>query len=64
VRRKPPASPRSADTIRSITVRSVGDRGDLEAFQLEIRRLAREHGLEVVDVRLEPARRPRARRSD
>jgi hypothetical protein len=63
VKRTTPASPRIADAPRAITVRAVGDRGDLEAFQLEIRRLAREHGFEVVDVRIERARRSRPPRS-
>jgi hypothetical protein len=37
-----------------------GDRQELEALQLEIRRLAREHGVEVVRVDIAPAR-PRRR---
>ena len=63
---KAPAAWRAAGLIGALQAAGldVEDRGDLEAFQLEIRRLAREHGLEVVDVRLQPARRPRARRSD
>ena len=42
-----------------------GDRRELEALQLEIRRLAREHGVEVVRVDIAPAaprRRVSARR--
>ena len=32
-----------------------GDRQELEALQLEVRRLAREHGVEIVRVEIAPA---------
>jgi hypothetical protein len=48
-----------ASTERKLTLRSRGDRGDLEALQLEIRRLARAHGVEVMGVRIERVERRR-----
>jgi hypothetical protein len=48
---------------RRLSIVSTGDRGDLEALRLEIERLARAHGVEVSDVRIERVARPRARRS-
>ena len=50
-------APASID--RKLTVRSRGDRGDLEMLQLEIRRLARAHGVEVTGVRIERVERRR-----
>jgi hypothetical protein len=43
---------RSTQRIRQIEITSSADRHTLEALQLEIRRLAREHGFEVTDVRI------------
>jgi hypothetical protein len=40
-------------SIRRLAITSSGDRNELEALQLEIRRLAREHGIEVTDIRIE-----------
>jgi hypothetical protein len=58
------APPRA--TTRRLIVTALGDRNDAEALQLEIRRLAREHGIELADIRIEhlarPLRRPRRRR--
>jgi hypothetical protein len=58
-------APRDA-TPRRLTLTARGDRNDAEALQLEIRRLAREHGIELADIRIEhlsrPPRRPRRRR--
>jgi hypothetical protein len=48
-----------ASTERRLTLRSRGDRGDLELLQLEIRRLARAHGVEVTGVRIERVERRR-----
>jgi hypothetical protein len=48
---------------RRLSIRAAGDRGDLEALQLEIRRLARAHGVEIDEVRIERVERPPARRS-
>jgi hypothetical protein len=48
-----------ASTERRLTVRSRGDRADLEMLQLEIRRLARAHGVEVTAVRIERVERRR-----
>jgi hypothetical protein len=42
-----------ASSERRLTIRSRGDRGDLEMLQLEIRRLARAHGVEVTGVRIQ-----------
>ena len=36
----------------------TGDRREVEALSLEVRRLAREHGLEIRDMRLRPAHEP------
>jgi ABC-type uncharacterized transport system substrate-binding protein len=56
-------TPREPPT-RRLAITSSGDRNELEALQLEIRRLAREHGLEVTDIRIERVEhRPRRRRS-
>jgi hypothetical protein len=43
---------RSTQTVRRFQITSAADRHALEAFQLELRRLAREHGYEVIDVRI------------
>jgi hypothetical protein len=43
---------RSAQSARRFEITSAADRHMLEALQLEIRRLAREHGYEVTDVRI------------
>jgi hypothetical protein len=48
---------------RRLSIRAAGDRGDLEALQLEIRRLARAHGVEIDEVRIERVERARARPS-
>ena len=48
---------------RRLSLTSSGDRGALEVLQLEIRRLARAHGLEVTDVRIERVERGRPSRS-
>lgn len=56
------ATPR-APTPRRLTLTAIGDRNDAEALQLEIRRLAREHGIELADIRIEHlARAPRRAR--
>ncbi len=50
---------------RHLEIVADGDRQELEALQLEIRRLAREHGVEIVRVEIVPAaarRRVSARR--
>lgn len=36
----------------------TGDRREVEALSLEVRRLAREHGLEIQDMRVRPAHEP------
>jgi ABC-type uncharacterized transport system substrate-binding protein len=54
---------RAPPTIRRIEITSAADRHTLEALQLEIRRLARQHGLDVIDVQItdvEDGRRPRS----
>jgi len=59
-------TPPREDTAQHLEIVADGDRQELEALQLEIRRLAREHGVEVVRVEIAPApaRRPvSARRS-
>jgi len=43
---------RPTQSVRRIQITSAADRHALEALQLEIRRLAREHGYEVTDVRI------------
>jgi cupin superfamily acireductone dioxygenase involved in methionine salvage len=43
---------RPTRSVRRIQITSAADRHTLEALQLEIRRLAREHGYEVTDVRI------------
>jgi hypothetical protein len=43
---------RPTQSVRRIQITSTADRHTLEALQLEIRRLAREHGYEVTDVRI------------
>jgi len=43
---------RSAPSSRRFEITAAADRHTLEALQLEIRRLARQHGLEVMDVRI------------
>jgi cupin superfamily acireductone dioxygenase involved in methionine salvage len=43
---------RSIQSARQFEITSSADRHTLEALQLEIRRLAREHGYEVTDVRI------------
>ena len=43
---------RSTQSVRRILITSAADRHTLEALQLEIRRLAREHKYEVTDVRI------------
>lgn len=48
---------------RRLALRVVGDRGDLEALQLEIRRLARAQGVELDEMRIARVERRRARRS-
>jgi ABC-type uncharacterized transport system substrate-binding protein len=55
--------PTRAPTTRRLTVTTAGDRHDLEALQLEIRRLARAHGVEVTEVRIERVEPRRRRRS-
>jgi len=60
---------RSTQSIHRFELTAAADRHALEALQLEIRRLARRHGLEVTDVRITdddgplPRRRRRRRRS-
>jgi hypothetical protein len=50
-------------TPRRLTLTATGDRNDAEALQLEIRRLARQHGIELSDIRIEHlARAPRTPR--
>jgi hypothetical protein len=55
--------PTRTQTPRRLEITSAADRHALEALQLEIRRLAREHGFEVTEVRIADAeddrRRPR-----
>lgn len=53
----------STSTGRRLSIRAAGDRGDLEALQLEIRRLARAHGVEIDEVRIERVERARRHRS-
>ena len=60
--RQPGMAPAST-TSRRLSLRATGDRGDLEALQLEIRRLARAHGVEVTGVRIERVERARPSRS-
>lgn len=36
----------------------TGDRREVEVLSLEVRRLAREHGLEIRDMRVRPAHEP------
>lgn len=48
---------------RRLSIFATGDRGDLEALRLEIQRLARAHGVEAAEVRIERVERRRARRS-
>ena len=36
----------------------TGDRREVEALSLEIHRLMREHGLEILDMRVRPAHEP------
>lgn len=43
---------RSTQRVRRVEITSTADRHTLEALQLEIRRLAREYGFEVTDVRI------------
>jgi hypothetical protein len=43
---------RSTQRVRRVEITSTADRNTLEALQLEIRRLAREYGFEVTDVRI------------
>jgi hypothetical protein len=52
------------DEATRLEIIADGDRAGLEALQLEIRRLAREHGVEIVDVEIMPVspRRPARRR--
>jgi hypothetical protein len=54
---------RSARSTRRIEITSTADRHMLEAFQLEVRRLAREHGFEVTHVRIAEAEDQRPRRT-
>ena len=50
-------------STRRLRLTSSGDRNELEALQLEIRRLAREHGVDVSDLRIDQVeRRPTRRR--
>jgi hypothetical protein len=55
--------PKRAPTTRRLTLTTTGDRHEIEALQLEIRRLARAHGVEVTDLRIERVeqRRPSRR---
>ena len=50
------------DLMQSLEIVAGGDRHDMEALQLEIRRLAREHGVEIVSVEIVPTVRRRKRR--
>jgi hypothetical protein len=45
--------PKRAPNTRRLTLTTTGDPHELEALQLEIRRLARAHGIEVTDLRVE-----------
>ena len=57
--------PRHDQAITHVEIVAEGDRQELEALQLEIRRLAREHGVEIVRVDIAPVaprRRVSARR--
>jgi hypothetical protein len=56
-------SPKRTATTRRLTLTTTGDRHELEALQLEIRRLARAHGMEVTDLRIERIERRRPTRS-
>jgi hypothetical protein len=51
-----------APPTRRLTLTATGDRHELEALQLEIRRLARAHGIEVTDLRVERVERRRPSR--
>jgi hypothetical protein len=55
---------RDARSTQHLEIVAGGDRQDMEALQLEIRRLAREHGVEVESVEIAPVKRRavRARR--
>ncbi|HTO12925.1 MAG TPA: hypothetical protein VMQ51_15230 [Candidatus Binatia bacterium] len=48
------------ETTQHLEIVAGGDRQDMEALQLEIRRLAREHGVEIVSVEIVPAAPRRA----
>jgi hypothetical protein len=54
---------RSTQSARRFEITSAADRHTLEALQLEIRRLAREHGYEVTDVRITDAEDDEPRRT-
>jgi hypothetical protein len=49
-----PEAPRDPDAV---SVQVEGDRVAAEALALELRRLARRHGLEVQDLRVTPGER-------
>ena len=54
------------DITQHLEIVAGGDRHEMEALQLEIRRLAREHGVEIVSVEIAPVakrRRLSARRA-
>jgi hypothetical protein len=60
---------RDEASTQHIQIVAGGDRHDMEALQLEIRRLAREHGVEIVSLEIAPlaprrvvSRKRRARR--
>lgn len=48
------------ETTQRLEIVAGGDRQDMEALQLEIRRLAREHGVEIVSVEIVPVASRRA----
>ena len=51
---------RNDETVQRLEIVAGGDRHEMEALQLQIRRLAREHGVEIESVEIVPAavRRP------
>jgi hypothetical protein len=55
-------APKRVPPTRRLSLTTTGDRHELEALQLEIRRLARAHGIEVTDLRIARMERRRPTR--
>jgi hypothetical protein len=51
--------PSSREETTRLDIVVGGDRHAMEALELEIRRLARAHGVEIVDVKVTPIERRR-----